>query len=349
MIFLDNNSTTKLDKRVLDEMMPYLTEKYGNPHSNFHKFGMESRDAVEDSREKISKVFNVDEENIIFTSGATEANNLFIKGAALYARENNINKNKIICSSIEHKCVLESVNFCKSLGFKILFMPMKLDGTADLDWVNNNIDSNTLLVSLMAVNNETGLRTNFEDVLKKCKKNNVLFHSDMAQALHGELFNLSKLDISGVSISGHKIYGPKGVGALICNDFPSNFLKQILDGGLQEQNIRSGTVPVFLIRGLSKALQLNYEEHEINKNYLLDLKREFLENLKHLTSNIRPNFNLNNGHPGTLSIYFENVDADIICSRLANKVAVSAAAACSGSKYEFFSCSEKYGSIRKSC
>ncbi len=335
MIFLDNNSTTSLDPRVLEEMMPFLTEKYGNPHSNFHKFGMESRDAVEESREKISKIFNIDEENIIFTSGATEANNLFIKGAALFAQENNKAKKKIFCSSIEHKCVIESVLFCKSIGYEISFIPMKIDGTADLEWLDKNIDNSTLLVSLMAVNNETGLRTNLEDVINKCKQNDVIFHSDMAQALHGEKFDLSHLDINGISISGHKIYGPKGVGALICNDFPPNFLKPILDGGLQEQGVRSGTVPVFLTKGLSKALELVFDEHDKNKEHLLNLKQHFTENLNSLTKDIKPNFDIKNGHPGTLSIYFENVDANIICSRLANKVAISAAAACTGNKYEY--------------
>ena len=335
MIFLDNNSTTKLDERVLEKMLPYLRENFGNPHSNFHNYGLISRNAVEESRETIADLFNVNHENVVFTSGATESNNLILKGLAYKALEQNSERKKVLCSSIEHKCVLETCGFCETLGFKHHLIPVNKSGCVDIDWLKNNIDEKTLFVSVMAVNNETGTRTNLEEINEVCKKFDVIFHSDMAQALHGEKFDLTELNIDAISISGHKIYGPKGVGALILNHSPSDFLSPISHGGLQEQDVRSGTVPVFLTVGLSEALKFLNSEHDENRKYLLDLRQTFLNKLNKLTSEIQINFAPENGHPGTVNLHFKNIEADIIATRLANKVAVSTAAACNGLGFEY--------------
>ena len=335
MIFLDNNSTTKLDDRVLKKMLPYLRDNYGNPHSNFHNFGLISRNAVEESREKISKIFNVNSENVIFTSGATESNNLILKGLAYKAIENQSHRRKIFCSSIEHKCVLETCVFLKTLGFEHELIPVDENGLSNLDWLKDKIDGDALFVSVMAVNNETGMRSNLEEINKICKDLGVIFHSDMAQALHGEKFDLTENQFDAVSISGHKIYGPKGVGALILNHEPSEFIAPISHGGLQEQDIRSGTVPVFLTVGLSEALNFINIEHEKNKKFLLDLREQFVNKLTSLTSDIIINYASMNGHPGTLNLYFQNVDADLMATRLANEVAVSTSAACNGVGFEY--------------
>ena len=335
MIFLDNNSTTKLDERVLEKMLPYLKENFGNPHSNFHNYGLNSRNAVEESRETIADLFNVNHENVVFTSGATESNNLILKGLAYKALEQNSERKKVFCSSIEHKCVLETCGFCETLGFKHHLIPVNKSGCVDIDWLKNNIDEKTLFVSVMAVNNETGTRTNLEEINEVCKKFDVIFHSDMAQALHGEKFDLTELNIDAISISGHKIYGPKGVGALILNHSPSDFLSPISHGGLQEQDVRSGTVPVFLTVGLSEALKFLNSEHDENRKYLLDLRQTFLNKLNKLTSEIQINFAPENGHPGTVNLHFKNIEADIIATRLADKVAVSTAAACNGLGFEY--------------
>ena len=335
MIFLDNNSTTKLDERVLEKMLPYLRENFGNPHSNFHNYGLISRNAVEESRETIADLFNVNHENVVFTSGATESNNLILKGLAYKALEQNSERKKVFCSSIEHKCVLETCGFCETLGFKHHLIPVNKSGCVDIDWLKNNIDEKTLFVSVMAVNNETGTRTNLEEINEVCKKFDVIFHSDMAQALHGEKFDLTELNIDAISISGHKIYGPKGVGALILNHSPSDFLSPISHGGLQEQDVRSGTVPVFLTVGLSEALKFLNSEHDENRKYLLDLRQTFLNKLNKLTSEIQINFAPENGHPGTVNLHFKNIEADIIATRLADKVAVSTAAACNGLGFEY--------------
>ena len=335
MIFLDNNSTTKLDERVLEKMLPYLRENFGNPHSNFHNYGLISRNAVEESRETIADLFNVNHENVVFTSGATESNNLILKGLAYKALEQKSERKKVFCSSIEHKCVLETCGFCETLGFKHHLIPVNKSGCVDIDWLKNNIDEKTLFVSVMAVNNETGTRTNLEEINEVCKKFDVIFHSDMAQALHGEKFDLTELNIDAISISGHKIYGPKGVGALILNHSPSDFLSPISHGGLQEQDVRSGTVPVFLTVGLSEALKFLNSEHDENRKYLLDLRQTFLNKLNKLTSEIQINFAPENGHPGTVNLHFKNIEADIIATRLADKVAVSTAAACNGLGFEY--------------
>ena len=335
MIFLDNNSTTQLDERVLEKMLPYLREVYGNPHSNFHNYGLISRNAVEESRENIADIFNVNHENVIFTSGATESNNLILKGLAYKALEKNSNRKQIFCSSIEHKCVLETCGFCETLGFKHHIIPVNKFGCVDKEWLENNIDEKTLFVSVMAVNNETGTRTNLEEINEICKKFDVIFHSDMAQALHGEQFNLTKLNIDAISVSGHKIYGPKGIGALILNHNPSELICPISHGGFQEQEIRSGTVPVFLTVGLSEALNLLNREHEKQKKYLLNLRETFLKTIAKLTSKIKINFAPEKGHPGTVNLHFKNVDADIIATRLANKLAISTAAACNGIDFQY--------------
>ena len=335
MIFLDNNSTTKLDERVLKCMIPFLKENFGNPHSNFHLYGKNANYALEESRDKIGNLFDVESENVVFTSGATESNNLFIKGAMLKAIQNKNNRRKIFCSSIEHKCVLESFEFCKKYGFDVEHIPVNKLGQVDIEWLEKKTDDKTFLISVMAVNNETGIRTNLEEINKICKQKGILFHSDMAQALLGQKYNLSELDIDAISISGHKIYGPKGVGALICNEPPSNLILPITDGGLQEQDVRSGTIPVFLAVGLSSALEIIYMEHDYIKKHLNNLKYTFIKQIEKSSNEIKVNSLDDNGHPGTLNLSFNNIEADIICSRLGNELAVSTVAACSGTEFEY--------------
>ena len=335
MIFLDNNSTTRVDDRVIEAMMPYLTEKYGNPHSEFHKIGLETRNALESSRRSIGNIFDVESEGVIFTSGATESNNMYIKGVALKARETGNKRNKIFCSAIEHKCVLEACFFCRSLGFEVELIPVGISGKVDMKWLEENVDDTTLLISVMGVNNETGLRTNLEEISQLCLKRGVLFHSDLVQALHGECFNFSDIAFDAVSISGHKIHGPKGVGALICSSSPSDIIIPTMHGGLQEQEVKSGTVPVFLSVGLSKALEILIENHKKNKEHILKLRRKFIDSLKKGAGDISINFEASDGHPGTLNVAFRGVEADVMCARLGSKVAVSATAACSGVNFEY--------------
>ena len=335
MIFLDNNSTTPLDKTVKDQMMVSLTENFGNPHSNFHKYGLESKEILEQSRSIIADYFSVDSGNVVFTSGATESNNLMIQGAALKAKSDKNKRNKIFCSAIEHKCVLDSVKFCSEIGFEIEIIPVTKDGLIDINLLSGKIDEKTLLVSVMAVNNETGLRTNIEEIGDLCKKHDVFFHSDIAQALHGEKFNISESNIDAVSVSGHKINGPKGIGCLIFNGTPSDFIKPITYGGLQEQDIRSGTSPVFLAVGIGSAFEILNRDFIKFRNHTINLKNQFLLEIAKLTNDIYPNFTKLDAHPGTVNLYMKNVDADMMCMRLGDKVAVSSTAACNGMDFEY--------------
>ena len=335
MIFLDNNSTTPLDDEVKDHMMDSLAKNFGNPHSNFHRFGLDAKKKSEESRSKIAYYFNTDPSNVIFTSGATESNNLMIQGAALKAQNNKVNKNKILCSAIEHKCVLNAVEFCKRLGFETEIIPVTKEGLINTNWLAENIDENTLLVSVMTINNETGLRTNVEEISEICSKFDVIFHSDIAQALHGEKFDLGKRSFDAVSVSAHKIYGPKGIGCLVFSENPTKFIEPILHGGLQEQEVRSGTLPVFLTTGIGSAFEIldrnfiNYREHSRK------LRNKFLSEIRNFTQDIYPNFNNDIGHPGTVNLYLKDVDADMICMRLGDKVAVSSTAACNGLDFEY--------------
>ena len=335
MIFLDNNSTTPLDKIVETKMMDALTINYGNPHSNFHKFGVDAKKSLEKSRAIVSDFFKVEDENVIFTSGATESNNMIIQGAAIKAKNDGNARNKIFCSSIEHKCVLESVKSCVNKGFETHIIPVTANGLVDMNWLEKHLDDKTLLVSVMTINNETGLRTNIEEIGVICKKYGVFFHSDVAQALHGERLDLDELNIDAISISGHKINGPKGIGSLIFNENPSNFIAPIIYGGLQEQSMRSGTVPVFLAVALSSALEVLDNDFLKFKEHTIKLKKIFLDEIQKQSNNIHLNFNMINAHPGTLNLYLNEVDADMICMRLGDKVAVSSTAACNGTNFEY--------------
>lgn len=335
MIFLDNNSTTPVDQIVVDSMIPYFNESYGNPHSVHHIIGNKAREAMEISRNNIADILNVDPNHIIFTSGATESNNLFIKGAILKDLKNGKKKNKLLCTNIEHKCVLDSCASAKDYGYETINIPVSSSGEIDIDWIKRNIDKDTLLVSVMTVNNETGIRLNVEQINQICKENDILFHSDMAQALIGERFDIGSLDFDGISLSGHKIHGPKGIGLLICNKDPNDNLDPLFHGGLQEQNIRSGTTPVFLSVGFAKAIELLYENFDENKMHILNLRKRFIDILSPDKNPISINFCPENGHPGLLNISLDTIEADMFCTRLGNRVALSTAAACSGINYDY--------------
>ena len=254
-------------------------------------------------------------------------------GVAVYGFPVGAKASTSVCEGLTKDNILELTRLYVDDGFGSNIESCALGKT--FQWLKDNVDENTLFVSVMTVNNETGMRSNIEEINEICKNYDVIFHSDMAQALHGEKFDLAKSQIDAISISGHKIHGPKGVGALILNHEPREFLSPISHGGLQEQEIRSGTVPVFLTVGLSQALHLIQNEHEQNKKYLLDIRQTFMSEIKELSPDIKINYASNNGHPGTINLHFKNIDADIIATRLANDVAVSTAAACNGVGFEY--------------
>ncbi len=270
-IYLDNHSTTPVDTRVFDEMKPYFTENFGNAASKSHEFGWIAEAAVENARAKIAGIISAEPKEIIFTCGATESINLALKGAA---EAHQTKGKKIITAATEHKAVLDT---CKSLerkGFIIKYVPVDQYGLININELNNIIDSETILVSIMTANNEIGTIQPIEEIGKICHEHSVLFHTDAAQALGKIKIDVNKMNIDLMSMSSHKLYGPKGIGALyIRSKNPNVKLVPQIDGGGHERGFRSGTLNVPGIVGFGKACEISSEEMNIESERVSKLKR----------------------------------------------------------------------------
>ncbi|KRX98747.1 Cysteine desulfurase, mitochondrial, partial [Trichinella pseudospiralis] len=276
-LYLDAQATTPTDPRVLDAMIPYSLNLYGNPHSRTHKYGWESETAVETARERIASLIGADAREIIFTSGATEANNLAIKGVAHY---NKSTKNHIITTQTEHKCVLDSCRRMELEGFKVTYLPVQKSGLISLESLEKAINDKTVLVSVMTVNNEIGVIQPIEEIGRICRQKEVYFHSDAAQAIGKIPIDVDKLNVDLMSISGHKIYGPKGVGALFIRRRPRVRLEPQMSGGGQEKGFRSGTVPVPLVVGLGTACMICQEEMQFDIEHVTRLSNRLCSKLR---------------------------------------------------------------------
>ncbi|KAF0290031.1 Cysteine desulfurase, mitochondrial [Amphibalanus amphitrite] len=258
-LYLDAQSTTPMDPRVMDAMLPYLTGCYGNPHSRTHAYGWESEAAVEQARAMVADLVGADPKEIIFTSGATESNNIAVKGVAKFYRSK---KNHVITTQTEHKCVLDSCRHLEMEGFRVTYLPVQSNGLVELSQLERAITPQTVLCSVMTVNNEIGVRQPVEDIGRICREHKVFFHTDAAQAVGKIAVDVNDMNIDLMSISGHKIYGPKGVGALYVRRRPRVRLEAIQSGGGQERGMRSGTVPTPLVVGLGAACELAKQEME---------------------------------------------------------------------------------------
>lgn len=234
-LYLDAQATTPMDPRVLDKMLPYLTVFQGNPHSRTHMYGWETETAVDNARQQIADLIGANPKEIIFTSGATECNNIAIKGVAKFYKEK---KNHIITTQTEHKCVLDSCRYLQSEGFKVTYLPVQPNGLISLEELEAAMTQETSIVSVMTVNNEIGVRQPVEEIGAMCRKKKVFFHTDAAQALGKIPVDVNKMNIDLMSISGHKIYGPKGIGALYVRRRPRVRLEPIQSGGGQERGMR---------------------------------------------------------------------------------------------------------------
>src|ERR1700753_4076287 len=253
-IYMDNHATSPLDPRVLEAMMPYFTNKFGNAASRNHSFGWEAEQAVETAREQIAKLIGATAKEIIFTSGATESNNLAIKGIAEMYRERG---NHIITQATEHKAVLDTCQRMEKAGFRVTYLPVKADGLIDLEDLKRAIDDKTVLVSIMFANNEIGVVQPVAEIGKLCRERNVIFHTDAVQIIGKAPFNVNAMNIDLLSLTGHKIYGPKGCGALyVRRRNPRVQISAQIDGGGHERGMRSGTLNVPGIVGLGQACEI---------------------------------------------------------------------------------------------
>jgi cysteine desulfurase len=330
MIYLDNQATTPMDPRVLDAMMPYFTTKFGNPHSRSHRFGWEAETAVEEARTKIADLIGADPKEIIFTSGATEANNLAVKGVASFNKDQ---KNHIITVSTEHKCVLDSCRHLKEQGFDITYLPVEQNGIIDLKKLEAAITPKTCLVSVMAVNNEIGVIQPIKEIGEICRKNGVYFHTDAAQAFGKIPLNVNEMNIDLMSISGHKIYGPKGVGALYVRRKPRVRLVPLMNGGGQERGLRSGTLPTPLIVGLGKAAEIAKLEMESDTKRIGALTAKLKKAIMDKIPDVYLNGDDTKRIHGNLNLSFAYIEGESLIMAI-RELAVSSGSACTSSSLE---------------
>lgn len=335
-IYFDFQSTTPVDPRVLDVMIPYFTTKYGNPHSRTHSFGWESELAVKEARKQVAELIGADESEIIFTSGATESNNLAIKGAAEWKAQNGTPIH-LITTQIEHKCVLDSMRYMEEKGAKITYLPVGKDGQIDVEEFKKSIKSDTVLVSVMAINNEIGTTQPIKEIGKICKERGILFHCDAAQAFGKIEIDVNEMNIDLMSISGHKIYGPKGVGALYVRKRPRVRLIPLFSGGGQERGLRSGTVPTPLVVGLGKAAEICKKEMKKDFSWLEMLSQRFFSKIKEKIPDVIKNGSFQTSplkwFPGCLNLSFPHVEGEGLLMKLKN-VALSSGSACTSASLE---------------
>ncbi len=323
-IYLDYQATTPLDPAVLDAMLPYLQGRFGNPHSVTHRFGWETEAAVDLAREQVAAVIGADPVDMIFTSGATESNNLAIKGTLAASLPH---KNHLITVATEHKCVLESAAAAGRSGADITYLPVGSDGLLDMNQLAEAMTGRTALVSVMAVNNEIGVIQPLAEIGELCREKGVPFHTDAAQAFGKIPLSADDINAALMSISGHKIYGPKGIGALYVRNLKASRIVPQMDGGGQEAGIRSGTLSPALCAGLGAASVIAAERRE----------RELAEtgrNAAHFLSRLReglPDLVINGSerarYPGNLNLTFPGADGDRLLADLRD-IAMSSGAAC---------------------
>ncbi|MCZ4279458.1 aminotransferase class V-fold PLP-dependent enzyme [Kiloniella laminariae] len=338
-VYLDYQATTPTDPRVVEAMLPYFYESFGNPHSVDHAYGWEAEEVVDRARQEIAGLIGADPREIIFTSGATESNNLAIKGVAHFQRNNPAGggkspaRNRIVTTVIEHKCVLESVARLEREGFEVIRLPVDTSGLLDLDLLTETVTDKTALVSVMAVNNEVGVIQNLQRIGEICRAAGAKFHSDAAQAVGKIPLDVAAMNIDLMSISGHKIYGPKGIGALYVRRRPRVRLEALMDGGGQERGLRSGTLPTPLCVGLGKAFALAAEEMQEESKRLAILSQQLFGELSAKLDGVQINGDTQQRIPGNLNLSLNGISAgDLI--REVPGLALSMGSACSSAELE---------------
>ena len=330
-IYMDNHATTPVDPRVVEEMLPYFMEKFGNAASRNHPFGWAAEEAVELSRERIAKLIGATAKEIIFTSGATESDNLAIKGVAEMYREKG---NHIITCVTEHKAVLDTCKRLEKYGYRVTYLPVQKDGLIAPEDLKRAMDDKTILVTIMFANNEIGVLQPVEEIGKLCHEKGVLFHSDATQAIGKVPVNVTKQNIDIMSISAHKMYGPKGVGALyVRRKNPRVQLAAIIDGGGHERGMRSGTLNVPGIVGLGKACDIAMNEMPQESCRLAGLRNRLRDKILAGLDDAYINGSKEHRLPGNLNMSFLYVEGESLLMGI-NDIAVSSGSACTSATLE---------------
>jgi cysteine desulfurase len=329
-VYLDYQATTPMDPRVLEAMLPYFTEKFGNPHSRSHAYGWEAEEGVEKARAQVAHIIGADEREIIFTSGATESNNLALQGVAHFYKDK---RNHVVTLLTEHKCVLDSCRHLEQEGFKVTYLPVKPDGLVDLVELEKVVTDKTAIVSVMAVNNEIGVIQPLKEIARIVHAKGAFFHSDCAQAVGKIPLDVNEMGIDLMSISGHKIYGPKGIGALYVRRKPRIRLQALIHGGGQERGMRSGTLPTPLCVGLGEACAIAEREMPEETKRLTKLRDRFYDALKARLPEIYLNGDLEHRIPGNLNISFAYVEGESLIMGIKG-LCVSSGSACTSASLE---------------
>ncbi|QCI26981.1 IscS subfamily cysteine desulfurase [Buchnera aphidicola (Thelaxes californica)] len=331
-IYFDYAATTPLDPKVLKKMLEYLDfnhKKFGNPASRSHKFGWIAEEAVDLARQEIASFFNADYREIIFTSGATESNNLAIKGCANFYKKKGIH---IITCKTEHKSVLDSCRYLEENNFHITYLTPQKNGIISLEAIKKAIRPSTILISIMHVNNEIGVIQDIQKISEICKKNHIFFHVDATQSIGKIHIDIQKIHVDLLSFSAHKIYGPKGIGGLYVRRKPRIRLKTLIHGGGHERGLRSGTLPVHQIVGMGKAFQIIKNIFNEENKKITQLKNYFwkkLQNIKEIYLNSDPNYCI----PHILNVSFNFIEGESLIMAIKD-LAVSSGSACTSSSLE---------------
>lgn len=329
-IYLDMQSTTPIDPRVTDAMLPHLTSMYGNAHSRTHAYGWEAEAAVDTARANLAALVGADPREIVFTSGATESNNMSIKGVAMFYKAR---KKHIVTTQTEHKCVLDSCRWLQQRGFDVTYLPVGNDGMVDLAQLEDSIREDTALVSVMAVNNEIGVVQPLEAIGKICRKKKVFFHTDAAQMAGKLPIDVNEMNIDLMSLSGHKLYGPKGIGALYLRRRPRVRIEPQMSGGGQERGLRSGTLPTPLVVGMGEAARISAEEMDYDLKRVTALGDRLYNGITERIPQVVLNGSKEHRFPGNLNMSFAYVEGESLLMALKD-VAVSSGSACTSASLE---------------
>jgi len=328
---MDNHATTPCDPRVFEAMRPFFIERFGNAASRNHQFGWQAEEAVENARKQVAELIGVSPKEVVFTSGATESDNLTIKGVAENYRERG---NHIVTVITEHKAVLDSCKRLEKYGFKVAYLPVDSEGLISPDDVKAAITDKTILVSVMMANNEIGVIQPIAEIGKICREREVLFHTDATQGIGKIPFNADELNVDLASMTAHKIYGPKGTGALyVRRKNPRVSLASMMDGGGHERGMRSGTLNVTGIVGLGKACEIAGEEMASENERLLTLREKLRKGIENGLPDVSINGHLTKRLPGNLNVSFAHVEGELLLTSL-NDIAVSSGAACTSTSIE---------------